>query len=70
MQRSQFKQRFKKYSVFMSGYDLLRKTIYRTRSISKQNAINLNLNVRGLAPSATLGINEKSTKLMAMGKSV
>jgi hypothetical protein len=54
----------------MSGYDLLRKTIYRTRSISKQNAINLNLNVRGLAPSATLGINEKSTKLMAMGKSV
>jgi aspartate aminotransferase len=38
--------------------------------MSKQNAVNLNLNVRGLAPSATLSINEKSRELITMGKPV
>ena len=32
--------------------------------------INLNLNVRGLAPSATLAINEKSQELLKQGKEV
>lgn len=36
----------------------------------KQNPIHLNLNVRGLAPSATLAINEKSAELQAQGKPV
>lgn len=35
-----------------------------------QNHVNLNLNVRGLAPSATLAINEKSAELRAQGKPV
>ena len=38
--------------------------------MGKQNHIHLNLNVRGLAPSATLAINEKSMQLRAMGKPV
>jgi len=38
--------------------------------MSRQNAIHLNLNVRGLAPSATLAINEKSQELIASGKPV
>ena len=33
----------------------------------KQNTIHLNLNVRGLAPSATLAINEKSAEMQARG---
>ena len=33
----------------------------------KQNPIHLNLNVRGLAPSATLAINEKSAEMQARG---
>ena len=33
----------------------------------KQNPIHLNLNVRGLAPSATLAINEKSAQMQARG---
>lgn len=32
--------------------------------------VNLNLNVRGLAPSATLQINEKSDRLIRLGKAV
>lgn len=36
----------------------------------EQHSINLNLNVRGLAPSATLAINEKSNKLIKEGKDV
>jgi len=35
-----------------------------------QNKINLNLNVRGLGPSATLAINEKSLELEKKGRSV
>ncbi len=35
-----------------------------------QNKINLNLNVRGLGPSATLAINEKSQELEKKGRSV
>lgn len=35
-----------------------------------QNKINLNLNVRGLGPSATLAINEKSQELEKQGRSV
>lgn len=38
--------------------------------MAKQNAIHLNLNVRGLAPSATLTINEKSQELIRQGKPV
>ncbi|MGW8315794.1 MAG: pyridoxal phosphate-dependent aminotransferase [Bacteroidales bacterium] len=38
--------------------------------MGKQNHVNLNLNVRGLAPSATLAINEKSAELRAQGKPV
>lgn len=38
--------------------------------MAKQNTIHLNLNVRGLAPSATLDINEKSQELLAQGKPV
>jgi aspartate aminotransferase len=38
--------------------------------MAKQNNIHLNLNVRGLGPSATLAINEKSQELQARGKSV
>ncbi len=38
--------------------------------MSKQNPIHLNLNVRGLAPSATLAINEKSAEMQANGKPV
>jgi len=36
----------------------------------KQNAIHLNLNVRGLATSATLAINEKSEEILAQGRPV
>ena len=36
----------------------------------KQNNINLNLNVRGLTPSATLAINEKSNYLIKSGKKI
>ena len=32
--------------------------------------INLNLNVRGLNPSATLAINEKSNKLIHCGREI
>jgi aspartate aminotransferase len=35
-----------------------------------QNRINLNLNVRGLSPSATLAINEKSQELQQQGRSI
>jgi aspartate aminotransferase len=35
--------------------------------MGKQNTIHLNLNVRGLAPSATLAINEKSAELQSKG---
>lgn len=38
--------------------------------MAKQNPINLNLNVRGLSPSATLAINEKSQELQAQGREV
>ena len=38
--------------------------------MSKQNPVHLNLNVRGLAPSATLVINEKSRELVARGRPV
>ena len=38
--------------------------------MAKQNAIHLNLNVRGLATSATLAINEKSEEIIAQGKPV
>ena len=38
--------------------------------MAKQNHIHLNLNVRGLAPSATLAINEKSAELQALGRPV
>jgi aspartate aminotransferase len=38
--------------------------------LAKQNNINLNLNVRGLSPSATLAINEKCQELQAQGRSV
>ena len=38
--------------------------------MGKQNPIHLNLNVRGLAPSATLAINEKSAELQSMGMTV
>jgi hypothetical protein len=34
------------------------------------NNINLNLNVRGLSPSATLAINEKSLELIKSGRQV
>lgn len=35
--------------------------------MTRQNPIHLNLNVRGLSPSATLAINEKSAELQARG---
>jgi aspartate aminotransferase len=38
--------------------------------MAKQNNIHLNLNVRGLGPSATLAINEKSQELQEEGRSV
>ena len=38
--------------------------------MAERNKINLNLNVRGLGPSATLAINEKSQELEKQGKSV
>lgn len=38
--------------------------------MAKQNTIHLNLNVRGLSPSATLAINEKSQELQEQGRSV
>ncbi len=38
--------------------------------MADQNKINLNLNVRGLGPSATLAINEKSEELERQGKLV
>lgn len=38
--------------------------------MGKQNHVHLNLNVRGLAPSATLAINEKSAELQAQGQPV
>ena len=38
--------------------------------MAKQNPVHLNLNVRGLAPSATLAINEKSAELRARGRKV
>jgi aspartate aminotransferase len=38
--------------------------------MKKQTNIHLNLNVRGLTPSATLAINEKSQELQEHGKSV
>lgn len=33
----------------------------------KQNSVHLNMNVRGLSPSATLAINEKSAEMQARG---
>ncbi len=33
-------------------------------------SINLNLNVRGLTPSATLAINERSAELIAQGRDI
>jgi hypothetical protein len=33
-------------------------------------AINLNLNVRGLAPSSTLAINERSNQLINQGRTI
>lgn len=38
--------------------------------MGKQNTMHLNLNVRGLAPSATLAINEKSAELQSRGITV
>jgi aspartate aminotransferase len=38
--------------------------------MAKQNPVHLNLNVRGLAPSATLAINEKSAEMLANGQKV
>jgi aspartate aminotransferase len=38
--------------------------------MTRQNKINLNLNVRGMGPSATLAINEKSEELEKQGRSV
>jgi aspartate aminotransferase len=38
--------------------------------LAKQNTLHLNLNVRGLSPSATLAINEKSQKLQEQGRTV
>ncbi|MEN7547932.1 aminotransferase class I/II-fold pyridoxal phosphate-dependent enzyme [Rapidithrix thailandica] len=38
--------------------------------ISSEHPNSLNLNVRGLSPSATLAINEKSNELIAQGKKV
>jgi aspartate aminotransferase len=38
--------------------------------MAKQNPVHLNLNVRGLAPSATLLINEKSQELISRGRPV
>ena len=38
--------------------------------MARQNTIHLNLNVRGLGPSATLAINEKSLELEKQGRSV
>jgi aspartate aminotransferase len=38
--------------------------------MAKQNAIHLNLNVRGLSTSATLAINEKSREIKAQGRPV
>jgi aspartate aminotransferase len=38
--------------------------------LAKQNTIHLNLNVRGLSPSATLAINEKSQEMQEQGRSV
>ena len=38
--------------------------------MAKQNAIHLNMNVRGLSTSATLAINEKSRDLQAQGRTV
>jgi len=35
--------------------------------MAKQNPVHLNLNVRGLSPSATLAINEKSAEMKARG---
>lgn len=41
-----------------------------THKNNNQNHINLNLNVRGLSPSATLAINEKSNILISNGKKI
>ncbi|SEA24711.1 aspartate aminotransferase [Desulfuromusa kysingii] len=38
--------------------------------VNGQHEINLNLNIRGLPVSATLGINEKSNQLLAEGKKI
>ena len=38
--------------------------------MARNNTVHLNLNVRGLPPSATLAINEKSSQLQAEGKKV
>ena len=38
--------------------------------MAKQNAIHLNMNVRGLSTSATLAINEKSREIQAQGRPV
>ncbi|WP_321369970.1 pyridoxal phosphate-dependent aminotransferase [uncultured Desulfuromusa sp.] len=38
--------------------------------VNGQHEVNLNLNVRGLPVSATLGINEKSNQLLADGKKI
>lgn len=49
---------------------LLPTTSYQTERVPIEPEVHLNLNVRGLQPSATVAINERSNRLLAEGRKI